>query len=126
MDDFEAHFFEKMPDAIPLYEAVKNRIFSSMTDVNIKIQKSQIAFYYERNFAYVWLPVRKVKNRPEAYIILSFGLGRRLENPRITESVEAAPGRWTHHVIIQDAEEIDEEIMGWLQQAYEFSNRERK
>jgi len=39
MDDFEARFFEKMPEAIPLYEAVKDRIFSSMKDVNIKIGK---------------------------------------------------------------------------------------
>lgn len=125
MDDFEARFFEKMPEAIPLYEAVKDRIFSSMKDVNIKIGKSQISFYYEKSFAFVWLPIRKIKNRPDTYIILSFGLGHQVESPRIAEAVEPYPGRWTHHVIIQDEEEIDGEIMDWLRQAYEFSTNRK-
>nr|WP_317401591.1 DUF5655 domain-containing protein [uncultured Gemmiger sp.] len=35
--------------------------------------------------------------------------------------VEAYPGRWTHHVLIDRQEAIDEELMSWIQEAYAFS-----
>ncbi len=53
----------------------------------------------------------------------TFGLGHRIQSPRIVESVEPYPNRWTHHVIIQSHSDIDEEIMDWLNQAYLFACR---
>ncbi len=44
-----------------------------------------------------------------------------VETPWIFQAVEPYPNRWTHHVIIQSAEEIDEELMGWVQAAYAFA-----
>ncbi len=121
MDTEILHFFEKMPEAIPLYEAVKNKILGNMENVNIKVQKSQISFFTNKSFAYVWLPIRKMKNRPNVYIILTFGLNYQIQSHRILESVEPYPNRWTHHIIIQNTSEIDDEIMGWLRQAYKLS-----
>lgn len=37
-------FFEKTPDAIPLYEALEERILSEIENVQIRVQKTQITF----------------------------------------------------------------------------------
>ena len=95
-------FFDKMPQALPLYKMFAEKVLAEYPDVQIKIQKSQISFSNKHQFAFVWLPIRKMKNRPDIYIIVSFGLPYCLDSPRIIESTEPYPNRWTHHVIIQD------------------------
>jgi len=62
-----------------------------------------------------------VKGRPGIYIILSFGLNRKENHPRIAQSTEPYPGRWTHHVILQNQDEIDDQIIEWLSEAYHFA-----
>ncbi|HCP15441.1 MAG TPA: hypothetical protein DIT32_06745 [Peptococcaceae bacterium] len=121
MEKDESAFFAEQPEAALLYEAIKAKLRTYFNDATIKVTKSQIAFASKRNFAFVWLPMRKMKHRPEVYIILSFGLDHRIQSPRIEEAVEAYPCRWTHHMIIQDPAELDGEVMDWLQQAYAFS-----
>ena len=54
-------------------------------------------------------------------LLVSFGLSYKKESPRIAYAVEAYPNRWTHHVIVEQAGEIDRELMKWLQEAYAFS-----
>lgn len=39
-----------------------------------------------------------------------FGLNYKIESPRIDVMSEPYPNRWTHHVIISDRTEIDEEV----------------
>jgi hypothetical protein len=114
-------FFDKMPQALPLYDAFVGKLCSELDNVTIKVQKTQISFSNRYNFAFVSLPVRKVKGRPDVYIIVSFGLSYRIKDPRIEEATEPYPNRWTHHVIIQSEGEIDEQLMGWIRQAYSFS-----
>lgn len=36
-------------------------------------------------------------------------------------SVEAYPNRWTHHVILESASDLDETLLGWIDEAYSFS-----
>jgi len=119
-------FFSETPRAIPLYEAIRDFICTEFADVNIKVSKTQISFSNRYGFAFVSLPYRKVKGRPAVYVILTFGLGYKLEHPRIAESVEPYPGRWTHHVIIQSVDEIDGQVKGWLKEAYTFANEKRR
>jgi hypothetical protein len=94
-------------------------------NVKIKVQKTQISFSNRYGFAYVSLPFRKMKNRPDVYIILTFGLGYKMNQGRIAESVEPYPGRWTHHVLIQSVDEIDTQIKEWIREAYDFANEKR-
>ena len=44
-----------------------------------------------------------------------------MESPRIDAAVEPYPNRWTHHVLVQGMEEIDEELMGWVKEAALFA-----
>lgn len=121
-----ALFFDKMPGALSLYEVFERRVFSGIGGVNIKVQKTQISFSNRYNFAFVsLLPVRKKKERPEVYIVVTFGLGHQVISPRIDAVSEPYPGRFTHHVLVSEEEEIDEELMGWVKEAASFSERKR-
>ncbi|AGA68271.1 hypothetical protein Desdi_0744 [Desulfitobacterium dichloroeliminans LMG P-21439] len=121
MDADVLRFFDKMPKALPLYEAFVNKLCSEFDDVTIKVQKTQISFSNTHDFAFVWLPIRKVKGRPDIYIVVSFGLDYQVKDSRIEEVTEPYPKRWTHHVIIQSDSEIDQQLMEWIKQAYSFS-----
>ncbi|MBC8535308.1 DUF5655 domain-containing protein [Feifania hominis] len=114
-------FFDKLPAALPLFEALDERIASELGASTRKVQRTQITYKNRYNFACISLPVRRVKGWPEVCIIVTFGLGRRLLSARIAVATEPYPNRWTHHVTVSDTQEIDAELMGWLREAYEFS-----
>lgn len=109
-------------EALPLYERFEEKVLSGISDVNIRVQKTQISFSNKRLFACVsFLPVRKAKDRPKSYIVVTFGLSHRVESPRIDVATEPYPNRWTHHVLISEPEEIDDELMAWVKEAGEFA-----
>ena len=110
-------FFEREPQALFLYEALEEKLLAAFDDVRIKVQKTQITFANRHNFACVSLHALSGK-RPDTYIVVTFGLLRRLDSPRIEAAAEPYPNRWTHHVVIRAAEEIDRELMGWIREAY--------
>lgn len=119
-------FFEKMPGALPLYEAFASQVLAELGPVSIKVQKTQIAFANTHNFAFVsLLSVRRTKERPVVYITVTFGLDHRVDSPRIAAATEPYPNRWTHHVPITKPEEIDSELMGWIKEAAAFSASKR-
>ncbi len=118
LDDSLQRFFARCPQAMPLYQRLAELVQQAIPPTTVKVQRSQIALTAPKSFAYVWLPIRTIRGRPETYIIVTFGLRRRLESPRIVEAVEPYPGRWTHHVIVSHPEEVDDELLGWIQLAY--------
>ena len=119
-------FFDRKPEALPLYETFEQKVFSELDGVKVKVQKTQIAFSNRHNFAFIsFLPVRKAKDRHVVYIVVTFGLGYRLESPRIDAAVEPYPGRFTHHVLVSGTGEIDDELMGWVKEAAVFSAGKR-
>ena len=119
-------FFDKNPEALPLYEALEERILSEIPDVKVKVQKTQISFANKHNFAFVsFLPARKAKERPDIYITVTFGLGYRKESPRIDAATEPYPNRWTHHMLISQVDEVDDELLGWIKEAGAFSAGKR-
>ena len=91
-------------------------------DVKIKVQKTQISFYNRHLFACVsFARVRKKKDCPDIYIVITFGLEYRADSPRIDIATEPYPNRWTHHVLVSEEEQIDEELLGWVEEASAFS-----
>ena len=123
MDNDVLFFFGDRVDALPIYERLENAILTRIPDVKIKAAKTQITFANRRGFAFVsFNPCRRAKDRPAVWMTVTFGLGCRKESPRIDVATEPYPGRWTHHVMVGSAEEIDEELLGWIQEAAEFAN----
>ena len=115
-------FFEGHMAALPLYEKLAKRALSEVDNVRIKVQKSQISFYNKHMFACVaFARVRKKKDCPEDYIVVTFGLKHKVESPRIDIVTEPYPNRWTHHLLISRLDEIDEELMGWMKKAAAFA-----
>ena len=122
----EMMFFDGHPTALPLYEKLKDGILAEVPEARIEVKKTQISFFTKRMFAAAsFAPVRKAKDRPEPFLTVTFGLRRRAASPRIDAAVEAYPGRWTHHVMIGAANEIDAELMGWIREAAAFSSGKR-
>lgn len=126
MDPAVLFFFEKDPAALPLYEAFEQAVCALVPNVEIRVQKTQITYTNPRVFAAVsFLPARRKALRPEHYITITLGLNRRLDSPRVDAASEPYPARWTHHLMIASAEEIDGELLEWVAEAAVFSAGKR-
>jgi hypothetical protein len=98
-------------------------LIESLGPVTITVSKSQVAFGAKYKFAWVWPPQVWSNKRPPDSIVLTFGLGRQIVHSKIVQSVEPRPGRWTHHVMIEQEADLDVEVRGWLAEAYTFGQR---
>ena len=96
-------FFDSHPDAFPLYDKFEKCVTEHVPEARIKVQKTQISFYNRHMFACVsFARVRKKKDCPDSYIVVTFGLNHRAVSPRIDIATEPYPNRWTHHVLISE------------------------
>lgn len=118
-------YFSGKPEELALYETVYAQLCRAFPEASIKVQKSQISFYGKHLFSAVSLPVRRKKSWPEHCIVVTIGLSYQLESPRVAVAVEPYPNRWTHHVLISKAEQIDGELLGWLREAHTFAESKR-
>lgn len=123
MDREERDFFAAMPTVFPIYERLKDSISAVVPQMRVEVRKSQISFTDKRVFAAVWLPIRKIKGRPDRYLIVTLWLGHPLQSPRIAETAPINSGRWANHIILADAEEVDNELLGWVAEALKFSHQ---
>ncbi len=121
MNADEMMFFDKMPQMLPIYETLRNRLVEKYGDTQVKVSKTQISFRNKHIFAMVSLPLRRIKDTSKVYMLVSFGLSYRLDSSRIFQAVEPYPNRWTHHVLIEHSEDVDAKLMEWLDDAYQFS-----
>ena len=110
-------FFQDHPERIPLYAAFDEALERRLGPQAPRIQKTQITYVNPRVFACVSLP----RKMGEKGFLLSLGLGYRLVSPRVSVATEPYPGRWTCHIPIHDFKELDDELMGWIVQAYQFA-----
>ena len=118
-------FFSGKPLEMELYNTLFRRMEEIFSDASVKVQKSQISFYGRHLFSAVSLPLRRKKNWPEHCIVVTIGLSHPLESPRTAVSMEPYPGRWTNHVLISEAAQIDEELLEWLKEAWVFAESTR-
>ncbi len=121
MNADEMLFFDKRPQMLPVYETLRNKLAQKYPDIQVRVGKTQISFGNRHLFAMVSLPLRRIKNAPEMYMLVSFGLSYRLDASRVYQAVEPYPNRWTHHVLIEHKEDVDAQLMEWLEEAYQFS-----
>ena len=116
-------FFDGRPEELALYEALLEKIsgFGAVTPV---VHKTQISLKNRRVFACV--SMARVLRRallPPHYLVLTLGLPCPLDSPRIAVKVEAQRRRWTHHIVVSEENELDEELLGWVRKAYAFADR---
>lgn len=112
----EAFFFAGKPEERQLYEQLAKTMHAELPPYQLRVQKTQITLVNPKVFACVSL---KWKN----CIVVSFGLPDRMISPRIHQAVRVRENRWTHHMKLYRANDVDEELMDWLKAAYWFSSR---
>ena len=114
-------FFDGRPSELSLYRALFRRMEEAFPQASVKVQKSQVSFYGKHLFSMVSLPRRK----RDAGILVTIGLPFRLESSRVAVAVEPYPNRWTHHIPVTEESQLDSELMGWLREAWDFSEGKR-
>ena len=111
-------FFDRRPRELALYQDFERKALAACPDTHIRVQKTQITLENRHGFAFVSLPRRKVQ---QPTIVVSFGLSYRVDAPRIWVATEPYPNRWTHHMLIADEGQLDDELLGWIKEAAAFA-----
>ena len=115
-------FFAGHEDALDLYMAFECCLYSSFPMISRRVQKTQITFSNRHVFACVsFARVKRKKELPPGYLVITLGLPAPVNAERIAVRTEPYPGRWTHHIVISRTEELDEELLAWIEEAYVFA-----
>jgi hypothetical protein len=115
-------FFSKHPSALPVYSALEAILYEQFPEMQKRVQKTQITFFRRHVFACVsFQRVRRKAEMPDPFLVLSLGLPYPLNSVRVASQCEPYPGRWTVHVVVNSAEDLDCELISWIRQSYSFS-----
>ena len=104
------------PVAMQTYDRVHALLVGPFPDVAVRVTRSQVAFRRRRGFAFLWRPDQYLHGE-HAPVVLSVALNHRLTSERFKEVVH--PGPWMHHLEVRSADEVDDEVGGWLLEAAE-------
>ena len=110
-------FFSGFEESRRVFDALQAAV-DCLGPVEVRVTKSQVAFRRRRTFAWAWVPARYLRGA-SAPLVLTLSFARRDGSSRWKEIVEPAPGRFTHHLELHAASEIDHEVLSWLQEAWE-------
>ena len=115
-------FFWEHQNAVELYRYLEELLYDIFPVVNKREQKTQITFFNKHVFACVsFARVKRKAELPEGYLVLTLGLPYPLDSERLAVRSEPYPGRWTHHFVISSKEELDNEMITWIREAYAFA-----
>ena len=115
-------FFWEHQNAVELYRYLEELLYDIFPVVNKRVQKTQITFFNKHVFACVsFARVKRKAELPEGYLVLTLGLPYPLDSERLAVRSEPYPGRWTHHFVISRKEELDDEMITWIREAYAFA-----
>lgn len=118
----ELQFFEDHASSWTLYQNLREKLEVLCPETIIQVKNTQISLKNKYIYACVsFLPVHPKKQRNKAYITISFGLQKPVSSNRIDQITCPYPNRWTHHVLIDDVSQIDDQLLNWLHEAYLFA-----
>ena len=112
----ESDYLGSDVDARAIFSAIDSAV-TAVGEAERRVSKSQIGFYRKRPFAAVWRPSQYLGGTHPP-LVLSVFLRRRDRSPRWKEVVEPKPGRFTHHLEIKGATEVDHQVREWLREAW--------
>jgi hypothetical protein len=109
-----ADLFEGDRAALALHAQVA-AVIREIGTARVQVAKSQVGFYHP--FAAMWRPSQYLARR-HAPLVLSIYLKRRDDSSRWKEVVEPIPGRFTHHLELRSAADIDDFVRARLAEAW--------
>jgi len=93
-------------------------LLEQLGPIEVRVSRSQVAFRRRRGVASLWLPGQYVR-APASEVVLSIALGRADGSRRFPEVVRPSRRHRMRHLDLRDAAEIDDEVVGWLREAYD-------
>ncbi len=112
-----AEYLSAHPDSLALLGAIRGAL-RSVGPTTERLTRSQVDFRRERSVAWAWAPGQHLRG-PVAPLVLSLELPQRDASDRWKEVVEVRPGRFMHHLELWSADDLDDEVEGWLRAAWE-------
>ena len=109
-------FFDGHPDALLVYQRVRSTV-ASLGPFEVRVTKAQVSFRRRRGFAYLWLPGTWL-SKPAAEVVLSIATDHRIGSERFKQVVHPSERTWMHHLEVRSLEELDEEVVAWLADAW--------
>lgn len=103
----ESHYAGKAAGLRPLYEDVVALVRSFGDDVELAPKKSYVSLRRRKQFAQVGPAAGRLE------------VGLNLPGASASARLEGASGMATHRVRIADRAELDDELRGWLREAYD-------
>jgi hypothetical protein len=105
----EEHFARSEPHVAETYRAYEDAV-RSIGPIEVIPQKTRVAFMVRMRFAGCqfrrrWLQAGFIAKRP-------------IESPRIFKSERYGPRTWGHYVRLRSPADVDDELVGWLREAY--------
>ncbi|MBQ5984161.1 MAG: hypothetical protein IJL56_04225 [Bacteroidales bacterium] len=120
----EEAFFAGDPVAWGLYETLKKELVWRYPEMEVRVAKTQVSFFDRLMFGCVsFARVRRKAEMPRHFITLTLGLPEPVDSPRIAVKCQPYPGRWAHHIVLASNEEIDAELLAWIDRAHQFAQR---
>ena len=108
------HLAGKPPHVIALFRAFV-RLVRRCGRIVVIPEKTRIAFQARMSFAAVGLRREKMVG----HVVLA----RRLESPRFTKIESISPRNHVHSFAFRSTEELDDEVLAWLREAYSVGMR---
>ena len=110
-------FFSGEEDSLLIYRNLFAAI-DVLGSVEVSATKSQIAFRRRKAFAWAWIPGKYLRGKT-APLVLTVLLSRKDPSPRWKQVVEPKTGKFMHHLELYTHEDIDSEVLAWLQEAWD-------
>lgn len=107
--------FAGHPAGLAVWRRVE-QLVATLPGTEVRTSRSQVALRRLRGFAFVWRPGQYVRSDVPA--VLSIALDRELDSARFKEVAHPAPTTWMHHLEVRDPAEVDDEVAGWLREAW--------
>jgi len=108
-------FAKSEPQVRPLFEKFAEFV-RRCGPVTMIPQKTRVVFMDRVRFAAAY--PRK------DHFVCGFMLGRRISHPRVVKIEKLGPALRGHHVKICAVADLDETLLGWLRESYEFYGRQ--
>lgn len=105
-------YFSGKVEARQLFDSL-HRVIETFDGVDMRVTKSQVAFYRRKAFAWAWMPGQYVQGKV-APLVLTISLSYRDASRRWKEVVEPHPGRYTHHLELYSTGDIDDQVREWV------------
>jgi hypothetical protein len=110
--DLESHFVNKQQNVVDIFTKIKNKVMK-FEGVRINSVKNAILFQAKS----IFLAIKPKKS----HLDIAFVLDKRIEEFPMYKTVQATKHKVAHFVRLESPEEVDEQLIKWLKEAYKTS-----